>query len=55
LDVSENWQRRCTPQGAKAFLLTFVAGQKYGVGRDVTRRFCSFKKAQGQLVVQMLP
>ena len=39
----------------KALLHTFVAGQKYGVGRDATRRFCSFKKAQGQLVVQMLP
>ena len=24
----------------KAFLHTFVAGQKYGVGRDATRRFC---------------
>jgi hypothetical protein len=24
----------------KALLHTFVAGQKYGVGRDATRRFC---------------
>jgi hypothetical protein len=24
----------------QAFLHTFVAGQKYGVGRDETRRFC---------------
>ena len=28
----------------KAFLHTFVAGQKYGVGRDATRRFCLSKK-----------
>jgi len=28
----------------KALLHTFVAGQKYGVGRDATRRFCFLKK-----------
>jgi hypothetical protein len=29
----------------KALLHTFVAGQKYGVWRDATRRFCLSKKA----------
>ena len=40
-------------------MLTFVAGQKYGVWRDATRRFClceiRCKKEQGQQVNQLLP
>jgi len=34
----------------KALLHTFVAGQKYGVGWDATRRFCHSQKAQGQQI-----
>ena len=39
----------------KALLHTFVAGQKYGVGRDATRRFCLSKKQQGQQINHLLP
>jgi hypothetical protein len=39
----------------KALLHTFVARQKYGVGRDAIRRFCSLKKAQGQQLNHRLP
>jgi len=42
----------------KALLHTFVAGQKYGVWRDATRRFCfyAFKnKDKGQQMVNLLP
>jgi hypothetical protein len=39
----------------KALLHTFVAGQKYGVGRDAPRRFCLSKKRQGQQIYHMLP
>jgi hypothetical protein len=39
----------------KALLHTFVAGQKYGVGRDATRRFCFLKKEIGQQVNHLLP
>jgi len=34
----------------QALLHTFVAGQKYGVGQDATRRFCLSKKQQGQQI-----
>jgi hypothetical protein len=34
----------------KALLHTFVAGQKYGVGRDAIRRYCFSEKAQGQQI-----
>jgi len=36
-------------------LHTFVAGQKYGVGRDAPRRFCLSKKQQGQQINDLLP
>jgi len=39
----------------KALLHTFVAGQKYGVGRDAPRRFCLSEKAQGQQINHLLP
>jgi hypothetical protein len=39
----------------KALLHTFVAGQKYGVGRDATRRFCLSEKQQGQQVNHLMP
>jgi len=39
----------------QALLHTFVAGQKYGVGRDATRRFCLSKKQQGQQMNHPLP
>jgi hypothetical protein len=39
----------------KALLHTFVAGQKYGVGRDATRRFCLSKMQQGQQMNHLLP
>jgi len=32
----------------QAFLHTFVAGQKYGVGRDATRRFCFQEKDEDE-------
>jgi len=38
----------------KALLHTFVAGQKYGVGWDATRRFCLSKKQQGQQMSHLL-
>jgi len=38
----------------KALLHTFVAGQKYGVWRDATRRFCLSEKAQGQQINHLL-
>jgi len=38
----------------QALLHTFVAGQKYGVGRDATRRFCLSKKQQGQQLSHLL-
>jgi len=34
----------------QALLHTFVAGQKYGVGRDATRRFCLSEKTQRQQI-----
>jgi hypothetical protein len=39
----------------QAILHTFVAGQKYGVGRDAPRRFCLSKKQQGQQMNRPLP
>ena len=42
----------------QAFLHTFVAGQKYGVGRDATRRFCCLGflgKEKGQQINPLLP
>jgi len=39
----------------KALLHTFVRQQKYGVGRDATRRFFLAKKQQGQQVNHLLP
>jgi len=39
----------------KAFLHTFVARQKYGVGRDATRRFRLSEKQQGQQMNHLLP
>jgi len=39
----------------KAFLHTFVAGQKHGVWRDETRRFYLSGKAQGQQINPLLP
>jgi len=39
----------------KALLHTFAAGQKYGVWRDATRRFCLSKKQQGQQINYLLP
>jgi len=39
----------------KALLHTFVAGQKYGVWRDVTRRLCLSKKQQRQQINDLLP
>jgi len=39
----------------QALLHTFVAGQKYGVWRDATRRFCLSKKQQGQKMNNLLP
>jgi len=39
----------------KALLHTFVAGQKYGVWRDATRRFCLSEKQQEQQINHLLP
>jgi len=39
----------------KALLHTFVAGQKYGVGRDATRRFWLSEKQQGPQMNPLLP
>ena len=54
------WMSQKTGKGdalrkEKALLHTFVAGQKYGVGRDATRRFYLSKKAQGQQMAHLLP
>jgi len=38
----------------KALLHTFVAGQKYGVGRDETRRFCLSKMQQEQQLTSIM-
>jgi len=38
----------------KALLHTFVAGQKYGVGRDATRRFWFSEKQQVQQIKHLL-
>jgi hypothetical protein len=38
----------------QALLHTFVAGQKYGVGRDATRRFSLSGKTQGQQMGHLL-
>jgi len=39
----------------KALLHTFVAGQKYGVGRDAIRRFCLSKKQPEQQMNPLFP
>jgi hypothetical protein len=39
----------------QALLHTFVAGQKYGVGRDATRRFCLLEKQLGQHINHLMP
>jgi hypothetical protein len=50
--MSQKSGKRDALRKEEALLHTFVAGQKYGVGRDATRRFFVSEKVQGQQIVQ---
>jgi len=53
--MSHKTGKRDALRKEKALLHTFVAGQKYGVGRDETRRFCLSEKNKGNRLTLYCP